>query len=74
MYSFIGVSMVLIIDDNLEKGAQVRSNLCYSIRLRNLLRPRAVTNQDVFFLLRKYLLSFMRAQHVLSYHPVPWPS
>ena len=38
------LSMVLI-DGNSEIGAHVRSNLCYLICLRHLIRSRAVTNR-----------------------------
>ena len=37
--------MVLILDGNLETGAQIRSNVCYLICLRHLIRSRAVTNR-----------------------------
>ena len=53
-----------ILDGNSEIGAHVRSNLCYLICLRRLIRSRAVTNR--LFLLRKDLLFFMRSQHNLS--------
>ena len=58
--------MVFIYDGNSEIGAQVRSNLCYLIYLRHLMRSRGVTNR--FFFSHKNFLSFKRAQHVLSYH------
>ena len=37
--------MVLILDGILEIGAQARSNLCYLISLRHLIRSTAVTNR-----------------------------
>ena len=37
--------MVLILDGILEVGARVRRNLCNLIRLRDLIRSRAVTNR-----------------------------
>ena len=39
--------MVLILDGNPEIGVHVRSNLCYFICLRHLLRSRAVTNRII---------------------------
>ena len=57
--------MVLVLHGNSEKGAHVRINLCYLIYRRYLIRSGAVTNR--FFFGRKDLISFMRAQHVLSY-------
>ena len=42
------VPMVLILDGYLEKGAYVKSNLCYLICLRHSVRTRAVTNW-IFF-------------------------
>ena len=41
--------MVLILDGNSEKGAYVRSNLCYLICLRHFIRSRVVTNRPIFF-------------------------
>ena len=41
-------TMVLISDGNSEIGVHVRSNLCYLICSRDLLRQRAVTNR-IFF-------------------------
>ena len=57
--------MVLIFDCNSEVGAHVRSNLCILICLMHLIKLRDVTNR---ICLGKDLFSFMRAQHVLSYH------
>ena len=48
-------TMVLILDGNSEIGAQVRSNLCYLIWLRHLIRSRAVKNR--IFFIRKYVFS-----------------
>ena len=45
--TYVQTPMVLISDGNLEIGAHVRSNICYLICLRNLIRSRAVTN--IFF-------------------------
>ena len=42
-YFYTVYLMVLILDSNSEIGA--RSNLCYTICLRNLIRSRTVTNQ-----------------------------
>ena len=36
--------VVLILDVNSEIGAHVRSNLCYLINIRHLIKSRAVTN------------------------------
>ena len=41
VHSLYIVSMVLILDGNSEIGAHVRSNLCYFICLRHLIRSRA---------------------------------
>ena len=60
--------MVLLLDGNSEMVSHVRSNLCYLICLRWLIRSRKVTNQN--FLLSKDLFFFMRAQLVLSYHSI----
>ena len=49
----------------LKIGAPVRSNICYYICLRYLILSRAVTNW-IFFLQKTYIISFMRALHVLS--------
>ena len=51
-----------------EIGAHVRSNLSLLNFSMLLFRPRAVTNRILF--LRKNLVSFMRPQHVLSYHSI----
>ena len=59
-------TMVLISHGSPEKGAHIRNNLCHLIRLRHLVRSRAVTDWIFFF--PKELSSFMRAQHILSYH------
>ena len=53
-----GPALVLILDVNSEKGAQVRSNLCYLICLRHLMGSRAVKNRlllrkDHFFRIQK---------------------
>ena len=57
--------MVLTLDGNSEIYAHVRSNSCYMICLRHLIR--------IFFSPNR-LFSFMRAQHLQSYHliQVPW--
>ena len=57
--------MALILDGDLEIGAHVRSNLNHLICLRHLIRSREVTYR--IFLHRKEVVSFLRAQHVLSY-------
>ena len=65
--------MVLILDGTSEIGAHVRSNFCLLTCLRHLSRARE--EENLFFLaFAKDLFSFMRAQHVLSYHLiyVPW--
>ena len=59
--------MVFILDGNSYIGAHVRSNLCYLICLRHLIRSKEAQNK-IFVSFTKYLFSFMRAQHVLSYH------
>ena len=59
-------TMVLISHGSPEKGAHIRNNLCHLIRLRHLVRSRAVTDWIFFF--PKELSSFMRAQHILSYY------
>ena len=58
--------MVIILDGNSGIGAHVGNNLCYSICFRHFIRSKAVTNR--IFFPRKDIFSFMRAQHVLSYH------
>ena len=60
-------TMVLILDGDSEIEAHVRLPLCYLICLRHLIRSGGATIQ-------KYLVSFMRAQHVRSYLLiyVPW--
>ena len=67
--------MVLILDGNSAMNAHKRSNLCYLTCLKLLITSRAVTNR--IFIDQKYLLSFMCAQHVLSYylsyHEGYWP-
>ena len=45
---------IIILDSNSEMGAHVRSNLCYLICIRHLIRSRAVT---IVFFLREYLFS-----------------
>ena len=37
--------VLLILDGNSEKAAHVRSNFCYLICLKHLIRPKAVTNR-----------------------------
>ena len=59
-------ALVLILDGISEIDAHVRSDLCYKICLRHLIRSGAVTN-EIFFP-RKDLFSLMRAQHVMSHH------
>ena len=44
-----GIAMVLILDITSEMNAHVRSNLCYFICFRHLIRSGAVTNR-IFFL------------------------
>ena len=58
--------MLHIFDGNLEISSHVRSNLCYLIHLRHLIRSRAVRFR--IFYSRKDMFSFMQAQHFLSYH------
>ena len=55
--------MVPLLDGYLEIGGHVRSNICYLICLRHLIRSRAVTK-----------LNFFIAQHDLNYYlkEVPW--
>ena len=53
--------MVLILDGHSELGAHVRSNLSYLPCLRHWI-------MSDFFSLQKDQISFMHAQHVLSYH------
>ena len=59
--------MVLVLENNSDIGANVRSNLFF-ICLRHLISSAEVTNHISFS--KKNLFSFMRAQHVLSYHPI----
>ena len=61
-------NMVLILDGNSEMGAHVRSNLCYLISFRHLIRLRE------YVFIRKGFFLFIRAQYVLSSHliSVPW--
>ena len=54
---------VLIVDGNSDIGAHVRSYLCCMICLKHIIKSKAVTNRGFP---RKIVLSFMRAQHVLS--------
>ena len=63
--------MVLVLDGYSDIDLHVTSNLRYLIRLRHLIRFSGVTN---WILIRKYLFSCMRVQHILSYHLifVPW--
>ena len=67
-----GSVLVLILDRNLAISVLVRSNLCNSICLRHLIKPKAVTIE--FFLLLSARPFFLRAGHVQSYHAVhvPW--
>ena len=53
---------------NSETSLEGRRYLCYSICLRQLLRSGVVTNN--FFFQRREIFTFMRAQHVLSYHGI----
>ena len=64
--------MVLISNGNSEIDAHVRSNLCYLICSRHLIRSRPVTDQISFSIIN--LFFFMDTQDVLSYHltKVPW--
>ena len=48
-----------IIDGNKEIGMNIRSNLCYLICLRHLIRSRAVTNR-IFFLQKALTLLCVR--------------
>ena len=57
--------IALLLDGNSEIGAHVKSNLCYLICSRHLICSRADTKR---IFIRKPLLSFVRTQHVLSYH------
>ena len=57
--------IVLIIEGNSVIGARERSNLCYLICLRQLIRSRAVRYRLFFSPERP--ISFMLAQYVLSY-------
>ena len=63
-------TMVFRLDGNSEIGAQAKCHLFYLIYLMHFI-SRAVTNR-IFF--QQKLFSFIRSQHVLSYHPiyVPW--
>ena len=56
--ALLGEMMVLVFDGNLVLGAHVRSNLCFLICLKQLIKLRVVKNRNIF--------SFMRAQHVLN--------
>ena len=40
--------MVLNLDGNSEIGAHVRSNVCYLICLRHVIRSKAVTNVGIY--------------------------
>ena len=44
-----GKAMVLILDGNSEKSALVRSNLCYLIFSRHLIRSKAATTEIPIF-------------------------
>ena len=46
--------MVVVLDGNSDIGAHVRTNLCYPISLKDLIRLRVVTNR--IFLLREDLI------------------
>ena len=43
------MTMVLILDGNLEIGAHDKGILCYRIWLRHWIKSRAVTNRKFFF-------------------------
>ena len=58
--------MVLILDGNSERGAHIRSNICFFICLKHLIRSIAVANR--FFFNPKKHSFFVRAQPLLSYH------
>ena len=58
--------MAFMSDGNSKTSAHVKSNLCYSICLRCLIRSRTVKNR--IFFNRKDHIFVMRAQHVLGYH------
>ena len=60
-------AMVLKLDGNSEISALGRTNLCYF-----MLKTFDKQSQTDFFP-RKHLYSFMRAHHVLSYHPIWHP-
>ena len=62
----ISITMGFGLDGNSETGTHVRRSICYLTYLRHLIRSRAGSTRIYF--LRKALFSFMRAQHVLSYH------
>ena len=53
-------SMLLILGGNSEIGAQLRSNLCYLICLRHLIRSREVTDLIFFFSEKTYFPSHVR--------------
>ena len=64
--------MGLVLDGNSTIGAHLRSKLQYLFCLRYLTISRAAINRNLF--LKEDQISFMRAQHVLSYYLilVPW--
>ena len=63
--------MVLILDGSTEKGAHLWTTPGYLISLIYLCSLTAVTS--LIFFSRKYFFSFIRAQHVLSYHLIEVP-
>jgi len=48
------MTMVLILNGNSEIGTHVKSNLCYLICLRHLIRSRVVTNRNLVFSLKRF--------------------
>ena len=54
--------MALILDGNPEISVHMRSNLCYLICLRHLIRSRAVTNRIFFFSEKSYFPSCVRVK------------
>ena len=59
------------INGNSKIGAHVRSYHCYLMCFRHLIRSREDTNP--IFIFGKDILSFIVAQHVLSYHLIYEP-
>ena len=72
IYFLLALNMVFVLDGNSEIVAHVRSNLCYLIRIRHLIKSK--TFKDRMCFLRKDLFSCMVAHNVLSYHLIytPW--